>query len=163
MPLSKELQIGKAGEHFVCCDLIMQGYNAFLADQGLPFDVVAEKNGVLRTIQVKTTQGLKSYDGKASNIYRFSTRRGKIGAQRAVTADADFFAFVALDSMVVGYVPIGDMMSDSGLVKTTMDFKSRAINYDGRSYPGGKKRKHDWGKYIEDYREFAMEEKSCTM
>lgn len=38
--LSKELQLGKAGEHLVCFDLINQGYNAFLADQGLPYDVV---------------------------------------------------------------------------------------------------------------------------
>jgi len=43
MALSKELQIGKAGEHLVCTDLILKGYNAFLSDQGVPFDVLVEK------------------------------------------------------------------------------------------------------------------------
>lgn len=42
--LSNELQIGKAAEHLVCCDLILQGYNAFLTDQGVPFDIVVEKD-----------------------------------------------------------------------------------------------------------------------
>jgi hypothetical protein len=36
--LSTELQTGKAAEHLVCCDLILQGYSAFLADAGLPYD-----------------------------------------------------------------------------------------------------------------------------
>lgn len=40
--ISRELQIGKAGEHLVCCDLLTHGFNAFLSDQGLPFDVVTD-------------------------------------------------------------------------------------------------------------------------
>lgn len=31
--LSKELQIGKAGEYMIYYDLIMRGYNAFLANR----------------------------------------------------------------------------------------------------------------------------------
>jgi hypothetical protein len=34
MTLSHELQQGKAAEHLVCADLILQGHSAFLADQG---------------------------------------------------------------------------------------------------------------------------------
>ena len=55
MGLSKELQIGKAGEHLVCFDLIIQGYNAFLADQGLPFDILIERRGKLLKVQVRST------------------------------------------------------------------------------------------------------------
>jgi BioD-like phosphotransacetylase family protein len=48
------LQIGKAGEHFVCYDLIINGVNAFLADQGLPYDVLADFGNNIKKIQVKT-------------------------------------------------------------------------------------------------------------
>ena len=55
MSLSKELQLGKAGEHLVCFDLISQGHNAFLADQGLPYDVLVDLDGSIKRIQVKTS------------------------------------------------------------------------------------------------------------
>lgn len=158
MPLSRELQAGKAGEHFVCYDLIMQGYNAFLADQGLPFDVVVEKDGALATIQVKSTHGLRSYGAKATDIYRFGTRRGAQCNTRVSRVDVDFFAFVALDSMLVAYVPMEKMVARTGSIKQTMDFKTRAVNYVGRVYPNGTVRTPEWGKYIEDYREFSIGE-----
>lgn len=154
--ISRELQIGKAGEHLVCCDLIMQGYNAFLADQGLPFDVLVEKDGVIKRIQVKSTMALKSYD-KADNIYRFGTRNGKRGVSRVVEADVDYYAFVALDIKVVAYMPISEMISRTGKVKTAVDFKSKRITYKGRIYCNGTRRTPDWGKCIEDYGTFKME------
>ena len=52
MRTSNELQIGKAGEHLACFDLISQGYHAFLSDQGLPYDIVLDIDGELRRIQV---------------------------------------------------------------------------------------------------------------
>lgn len=153
--LSKELQIGKAGEHLVCCDLIMQGYNAFLADQGSPFDVLVEKDGILKRIQVKSTMALKTYN-KANNIYRFGTRSGTSGSPH-VTKDAevDCYAFVALDIKTIAYIPISEMLSRSGKVKTTVDFKSKRISYKGRIYQNGTRRTPDWGKCIEDFGNFS--------
>ena len=147
MSLSKELQTGKAGEHLVCCDLIIQGFNAFLADQGLPFDVLVEKNGILKRIQVKTTTKLID-SSKSKRIYRFGTRRAKGGISRVREAEVDYFAFVALDIKQIAYIPIKEMLVHSGKVKQTMDFKSRQIKYTTRSYSGGK--------YFEDFSKFEI-------
>lgn len=151
MGLSKELQIGKAGEHLVCCDLILQGYNAFLADQGLPFDVLIEKGGVLKRVQVKTTTKLITY-GKSKNIYRFGLRRGKCGQSRLKEVDCDYYAFVALDIKEIAYIPMKEMYARNAKLKQTMDFKSRNVEYKGRIYANGTVRKPEWGKYLQDYK-----------
>jgi len=122
MSLSKELQIGKAGEHLVCFDLILQGHSAFLADQGLPYDVLVEHNGKLQKIQVRSTSKKNNY-GKAKNVYRFGTRRGKGTISRVRKAEVDFYAFVALDIMKIAYVPIKNMIAKSGTVKQTIDLR----------------------------------------
>ena len=155
MALSKELQIGKAGEHLVCFDLIQQGYNAFLTGQGLPFDVIVEKDGVIKKIQVKTTWKLKTC-GKSKNIYRFSMRRGRGSFARLDVKEADYFAFVALDTKHIAYFPIKKLIAKSGKIKQTMDFKSRNFKYKGRIYSTGKVRTPEWGKYLEDYWKFDL-------
>ena len=155
MGLSKELQIGKAGEHLVCCDLILQGYNAFLADQGLPFDIVIEKNGVLKKVQVKTTTKLNTYK-KAKNIYRFNLKCGRGSRSRAREIDCDYYAFVALDIKEIAYIPMKEMRARNGKLKQTMDFKSRRIKYSGRVYSNGTIRKPEWGKYLQDYGKFKI-------
>uniref|UniRef100_A0A6M3Y4Z9 Uncharacterized protein n=1 Tax=viral metagenome TaxID=1070528 RepID=A0A6M3Y4Z9_9ZZZZ len=43
------------------------------------------------------------------------------------------------------------MISRSGGVKQTMDFKSHNIKYSGRTYTNGTVRTPEWGKYFEDY------------
>ena len=157
--ISKELQIGKAGEHLVCADLILQGYNAFLADQGLPYDVLVHTEHGIKTIQVRSTQRLRSWD-RAKNVYRFGLRRARGGTSRVRLSDGiDFFAFVALDIRGVAYLPIRDVTKGRGegkghLMKQTMDFKTRRISYEGRSYSGGNRRKIVWGKFFEDYSQF---------
>ncbi len=152
MVLSKELQLGKAGEHLVCFDLIMQGYSAFLADQGLPFDILVDIKGQLKKIQTRSTSGLHNYESQ-TNIYRFGTRRGKDGktVPRIRDPDVDYYAFVALDIKQVAYIPIEEMIARTGKVKQTVDFKSRRIKYRGRIYPNGTRRMPEWGRYLEDY------------
>ncbi len=162
MGLSKELQMGKAGEHLVCCDLILQGYSAFLADQGLPFDIVVGKDGMLQKIQVRSTTKLTCWHKPQhafDNIYRFGTRRGRIGKYRVREAEVDWFAFVALDIREVAYVPISQMIARTGKVKQTMDFKTRRIKYKGRVYSNGTVRYPEWGKYFEDFKKFKFQEK----
>ena len=122
MSLSKELQIGKAGEHLVCFDLIMQGYNAFLADQGLPFDILIERQGKLLRVQVRSTSQKRTC-GKSKNIYRFGTRKGKGTITRVRKAEVDYYAFVALDIKRIAYVPISKMLAKTGKVKQTVDFR----------------------------------------
>jgi hypothetical protein len=108
MKLSDELQLGKAGEHLVCADLILQGFNAFPSDQGVPFDIVVENNNQLKKIQVKSTSKMCTVkiDNKNSSqydlqLYRFNTRRGKGAVGRTLINEIDFHAFVALDTKTI--------------------------------------------------------------
>lgn len=122
MNLSKELQTGKAGEHLVCCDLIIQGISAFLADAGLPYDVLFDKGSGIKRIQVKTSTHKADYGG-SKNVYRFSLRSAK-GANRAIEANkVDFIAFVFLDKRIVQYLPVNLITSKSGNLKQCIDFK----------------------------------------
>jgi len=124
MALSKELQLGKAAEHLVCFDLIRRGYNAFLADQGLPFDILIEKGGRLKRIQVRSTKQKNTY-GKSKNIYRFGTRKGKGTITRVREAEVDYYAFVAMDIMRIAYIPISKMLAKTGKVKQTIDLREK--------------------------------------
>jgi len=124
MGLSKELQLGKAAEHLVCFDLIRKGYNAFLADQGLPFDILMEKNGKLERVQVRSTRQKNTY-GKSKDIYRFGTRKGKGSITRVREAEVDYYAFVALDIMRIAYIPIKEMLAKTGKVKQTLDLREK--------------------------------------
>src|SRR3972149_12005411 len=124
MGLSKELQLGKAAEHLVCFDLIRKGYNAFLADQGLPFDILMEKNGKLERVQVRSTRQKNTY-GKSKDIYRFGTRKGKGSITRVRGAEVDYYAFVAMDIMRIAYIPIKEMLAKTGKVKQTMDLREK--------------------------------------
>jgi len=124
MSLSKELQLGKAGEHLVCFDLISQGHNAFLADQGLPYDVLVDIGDSIKRIQVKTCS-IANDHGKSKNVYRFSLRSGK-GANRAVKADkVDYMAFVFFDIKRVQYIPVKQITSENGNLKQCIDFRDR--------------------------------------
>ncbi len=124
MGLSKELQLGKAAEHLVCFDLIKNGHNAFLADQGLPFDILIEKGGKLKKIQVRSTRGKNDY-GKSKGIYRFGTRKGKGTITRVREAEVDYYAFVAMDIMKIAYIPISKMLAKTGKVKQTIDLREK--------------------------------------
>lgn len=153
--LSKELQIGKAGEYLVCADLIMQGHNAFLSDQGLPFDIVIERNGRLKTIQVKSTGKFATY-GKSRDVYRFGLRVGRGGKRVPDEVACDYYAFVALDIRTVAYVKAKDMMSSSGKLKMCMDFKSKDITYLRKPRTNGRISENSYGKYIQDYGKFKF-------
>ena len=124
MSLSKELQLGKAGEHLVCFDLIRKKHNAFLADQGLPYDVLVDMNGKIKRIQVKTCSSAGD-KGKSKNVYRFSLRSAK-GANRAIKADkVDYIAFVFMDKKVIQYILAKDIMADNGYLKQCIDFREK--------------------------------------
>lgn len=108
------LEQGKAAEHLVCYDLIMQGYKAYLSDQGLPYDVVLDKGGKLFRVQVKSTlkptlavkKGVTHRTDR--QMYRFNTRCGK-GGKSQITKDAcDIIAFVALSVKEIAYIKIED-------------------------------------------------------
>lgn len=141
MATSKMTQIGQAGVYFVLYDLTLQGYDAFLAAEGMPYDVVVDVGGKLRRIQVKTTIRLIS-PNKSQNIYRFGTRKAKGARRRTDVNDIDYFACVALDVVKIGYVPIKQMIGKDGKIKNIIEFRTRRLKYNG------------YGKYLEDHQIF---------
>lgn len=150
---SKELMRGKAAEHLVVADLLLLGYEAFLSEQGMYLDAIVMIGGKPKTLQIKSTHKLINTD-KAKNIYRFAIRSGREGDRR-IDARVDIFAFVALDIKAIAYMSKQELMSKDGTTYvTTLDFKSRLIEYDaGRVYPNGTVRK-GYGRYLQDYQYF---------
>ena len=141
---SNELQFGKAGEHLVCADLILQGYGAHLTDLNSPFDIVLESKGKLFKVQVKTTKKTINYP-KSKNVYRFGLRKGK-GVNRIIDCDVDFFAFVAMDIKKIAYLHSSELMTKEKKIKMCVEFRSKIHKY----HPKYRLTKNI-GKYIEDY------------
>jgi len=109
---SVELQTGKAGEYLVCADLILNGFVAFLSEQGLPYDVLLDTGERLLKIQVKTTSGPRVVPQrtKETKAYIFNIkRRGKNGKSVYSANEVDLFALVCLDTRKIGYVKPIDM------------------------------------------------------
>lgn len=104
------MEIGRASEHLVVADLITQGYRAFLTEQGLPYDVVADIDNRLIRIQVKAACFARNVNtqGRSERIAYswFVRRRGKDGTKRLTDSDCDIVALVALDVRRVAYAPV---------------------------------------------------------
>lgn len=123
------LQVGKAGEHFVCFDLLRAGYEAFPSDQGLPYDVVVDMSGRLLRVQVKTAVRPRNGNatGKSPNfVYGFHPRkRGKNGASRLNSDHADIVAFVGLKDSVAAYFWISDVAQTVSLYPPDYEFMGK--------------------------------------
>lgn len=130
-----DLDIGRAGEYLVCADLILSGHNAFLSDQGLPFDVVAIINGKVMRVQVKTTQEKKPIPQRKKHTpaYLFHLRRcGKGGRRSYDDTDFDFMALVALDIKRIAYINLQECrqtlhINEENFMK--LGDVMRAVNY----------------------------------
>jgi len=124
------LEIGRAAEHIVVADLILQGIRAFLTDQGFPYDVVAECNGRLLRLQVKATQQPKNVNSQGRNpriAYSWSVRRrGKHGKGTRLSSEhCDIVALVALDTRLVAYMPIATASQTIQLLPPGAELKTR--------------------------------------
>ena len=106
-----DLAAGVAGEHLVCADLLLQGYNAFLTDQNCPYDIALEVNGRLIRMQVKTTRKERLVPQRAvrTPAYLFHIRRcGKGGRRSYNETDFDVMALVALDIKQIAYIKLSE-------------------------------------------------------
>lgn len=102
------MELGKASEHMVCADIILNGYRCYLSDQGLPYDLVIDVDGRLIRVQVKASCFARevNHRGKNSRLaYSFAVRRrGKLGkGDRLSEAHCDLIALVALDIKEIAY------------------------------------------------------------
>lgn len=158
---SRELQQGKAAEHFVCFDLLAKGYEAFLASQGSPFDVVVVTEGArLMRVQVKSTARTITTTKNARPHYRFGMRTAKKGSRIVSVDGCDVVAFVALDTKTVGYVPIVELTSKAhgGMVQAVDFYPGAQPERDsrGRLYVNTGTRRALWGRHLEDYAAFPL-------
>lgn len=106
--------IGVAGEHLVCFDLITRGFTCFMTEQGLPYDIVADINGKLVKVQVKTTRTHSETPQRKNHYpsYLFYIRRcGKGGKKLYGENDVGLFAVVCVETKQVGYVSADKMPS----------------------------------------------------
>lgn len=93
-----ELMIGKSGEYFACFELLKNGYDAFLSDQGLPFDVVLLHENKIYKIQVKSTVNTGDKD-------KFTIKFGKSGNRFIYNdKDVDLFAFVNIETKEIAFL-----------------------------------------------------------
>lgn len=105
------IEIGTAGEHLACADLLLLGHRAFLSSAGLPFDLVLDVDGTLLRVAVKSTQKASRRPAREGNrlCYQFTVTRsrrlhtGKTDARFYDAADVDIVAFCALDLRRVAY------------------------------------------------------------
>ena len=138
--MTDALEVGKAAEHLVCADLILQGYRAFLSDQGCPFDVlVALPSGQFIRVQVKATQHPKNVNAKGRNerhAYSWAVRRrGKNQQAERLSGDhCDVVALVALDVRKIAYLPL-DLCGQTVQIDTTPNREKRTSK--GMSWAAG--------------------------
>lgn len=104
--------VGRAGEHLVCAALMAAGYECFITEGKAPYDIIADIDGRLVRIQVKTTSGVRFAHQRQNRtpVYSFSARRvGKMQRMGYKVGDADIAAYVALDTHQIAYMPASRM------------------------------------------------------
>lgn len=118
---SRELNIGRAGEHLVMFDLLTKGYKCFLTDQGVNYDLVMDLGDRLIRLQVKATQKPAKMNSEyANNVYIFNVRRAGCRGQRSYSVgEFDGFALVTLDTKGVYYYPFVEGLRRSLLFRTS--------------------------------------------
>lgn len=155
---SASLLIGKAAEHLACCELILSGRNAFMADAGQPYDILVDSGGGrFSRVSVKATTRMYQRAGFYP-VYRFALRRSATRnrpERRASLSEVDVFAFVALDIRCVGWLLASEVTGKGGRAKLTVELKSRRITYSRRRGNTGND-PATAGRWIEDLTAFPV-------
>lgn len=155
---SSSLLIGKAGEHLACCELILSGRNAFMADAGQPYDLLVDSGcGRFSRVAVRSTTRMYQRAGFYP-VYRFSLRRTARRGQRerrASVSQVDVYAFVALDIRCVAWMPVTSLTHSSGGANLIVEFKTRRIEYVRRRGNTGNDPAKA-GRWLEDFAEFPV-------
>ncbi len=129
MAVSKELNLGRAGEYLAMADILLSGYQCFDSGQGVTYDLVMEdKKGKLLRVQVKSTAKPKEWNSeihqKSTDSYFFHTKRaGKNGSRHYSEDDFDIYALVMIDIKQVAYLTNKDMP------KASITLRDKNLNY----------------------------------
>lgn len=131
----RALEIGKAAEHLVCADLILNGYRAYLSDQGLPYDLVIDLDSKLLRVQVKATYAPSPVpEINHTPKYKWHVKRiGKNGSRKIVGDEFDILALVALDVRKIAYIPIDSNVPSCSMIRpigVKKGFTAKHTRYD---------------------------------
>lgn len=152
--LSEAVQLGTAAEHLVCCDLLLAGYRAFMAGQGLPYDVLVDRGvGDIYRVQVKSSnQPARSRASSAAPSYRFHLKRQNRCKTRGISCDSvEILALVVLPLRRIAYFWPHELEGRDGNFVQTVDLRLRENASLGRMYPGGRRRKLTFARFLEDF------------
>lgn len=97
---------GRAGEHLVCADFLLNNIPCFIVEGKSHYDMIADVSGMLLKIQVKATSQYRSRSQikNLTPVYFFQARKYGKGARLSYQkGDADIIAYVALDSKKIAY------------------------------------------------------------
>ena len=126
---SKELRIGRAGQHLVMFDLLSKGFCCCQTEEGMPYDIVVDLAGLMIRLQVKTTmKPARMNEEYRTATYLFHVRRaGKRGRREYVMGEFEGFALVCMDTRNVWYYPFLKSISK------TLIFRVPGIQYKQQS------------------------------
>lgn len=116
---------GLAGEHLVMADLLLAGQKCFLTSAGCNYDIAIENGNRFVRLQIKTTaQPMRMNKDYANAVYLFNAKRAGRGASRLYSVgEFDGFAFVALDTRQIAYLPF------TRELRKTVILRDRRITY----------------------------------
>ena len=97
---TRRVLTGEAGEHLVCSELLLQGFQADIV-HGFPYDLLLDDGRKIHRIQVKTAR-------KNTRGYRFAYGGAN---NRRYGDDVDLFAFVFLDERKIYYQRVPEKYS----------------------------------------------------
>lgn len=99
--------IGLVGEHLTAADIIERGYACSFASAGLPYDLIAEFNGLLHRVQVKSRlRPLRDGPYRFRGKHAYAAEGWKQLGLDAYVGKCDLFAFVALDRRLILYTRV---------------------------------------------------------
>lgn len=109
--IARTLDNGNAAELIACADIILAGHRAYQAAQGLPYDVVADIDGRLIRVGVKSAYRVTTRPEREGGrrCYQFAIHRSARNrtnpSGRYTGMDFEVCALVALDIRQVIYLP----------------------------------------------------------
>lgn len=109
--IKSALHRGRIGEYLVAADILLGGYECFQSAPGMAYDLVADINGTLLRVQVKTTATLSAIrNDNESSSYVFNINYcGSGGKIKYNPTDFDLVAMVILPEKSVGYISSKDI------------------------------------------------------
>lgn len=114
-------RLAKAGEHLAAFELMIRGINVTVAAEGLPYDLLAEIDGTIAKVQVKTASSPKDRGN-----YCFDLKCGSHKAAKRSVAygpeSVDLFAIVALDIRKVAFIHADEATELKSLRLRPLDF-----------------------------------------